>query len=86
MIVEVITAGRKDMARRTIFIPDAVEARARAAAEPGESFSATVTRLIELGAAAAGDPAPPSYIASGEGPEDLGRWAERYLADLGAES
>ena len=37
------------MARRTVNLPDSVEALAREAAEPGESFSATVSRLIEAG-------------------------------------
>lgn len=34
------------MARRTINLPDSVEMIAREAAESGESFSATVSRLI----------------------------------------
>lgn len=70
------------MARRTVNLPDAVEARARRLARDGESFSATVTRLIQEGARAVEGPERPSYVASGEGPDDLGRCAERYLRDL----
>lgn len=70
------------MARRTVNLPDSVETLAREHAEAGESFSATVARLIEAGARAGGGRRPPSYVASGEGPDDLGRLAERYLHDL----
>jgi hypothetical protein len=70
------------MARRTVNLPDSVEALARDAAETGESFSATVSRLIEQGAQASGAGKPPRYVATGEGPDDLGRAAERYLADF----
>jgi hypothetical protein len=67
------------MARRTVYLPDSVEALARANARDGESFSATVARLIEAGAAASGRRRRPSYAGTGEGPEDLGRRAEYYL-------
>lgn len=70
------------MARRTVNIPDSVEAAVRELAHDGESFSAAVTRLIEAGADSLRGRTPPSYVASGEGPEDLGRLAERYLRDL----
>jgi hypothetical protein len=70
------------MARRTVNLPDSVEALARDAAESGESFSATVSRLIELGVGASGSRKPPRYVASGDGPDDLGRAAERYLGEL----
>ena len=70
------------MARRTVSLPDSVEALARAHAAEGESFSATVARLIEAGAHATGGRRPPSYVGAGEGPEDLGLLAERYLRDL----
>jgi hypothetical protein len=69
------------MARRTVNLPDSVEALARDAAQSGESFSATVSRLIEHGAHASGSRKPPRYVAAGEGPDDLGRAAERYLAE-----
>ena len=70
------------MARRTINLPDSVEALARHLAEEGESFSATVARLIEEGARATGRRRPPDYVGSGDGPEDLGRLAEHYLREL----
>jgi len=70
------------MARRTINLPDSVETIAREAAENGESFSATVSRLIVQGAERANGLKPPSYTAAGEGPSDLGRRAEHYLQTL----
>jgi len=70
------------MARRTIHIPDATEALVRELALEGESFSATVTRLIETGAKTLERGRVPSYVASGDGPDDLGRKAETYLRDL----
>ena len=74
------------MARRTVNLPESVEALAREAAEPGESFSATVSRLIEVGARSLRGPRPLSYFAaSGEGPEDLGLNVEKYLRELAEE-
>jgi hypothetical protein len=73
------------MARRTIYLPDSVEALARRQAREGESFSATVARLIEEGARAADGPRVPSYVGSGEGPGDLARDAERYLRRIFAD-
>ncbi len=70
------------VARRTINLPDSVEALAREAAEGGESFSATVSRLIVQAAQSSHGPKPPRYVGAGEGPDDLGRAAERYLRDL----
>jgi hypothetical protein len=70
------------MARRTINLPDGVDELARRLAREGESFSATVARLIEQGASAEHGRRPPRYVGSGAGPEDLGRMAERYLRDL----
>jgi hypothetical protein len=70
------------MARRTIHIPEGTEALVRELALDGESFSATVTRLIEAGAKALKRGRVPSYIASGDGPDDLGRKAESYLREL----
>jgi hypothetical protein len=67
------------VARRTIYLPDSIEALVREHALPSESFSATVVRLIELGAP--DDRSTwPDYIGSGEGgPPDLGINAEKYL-------
>jgi hypothetical protein len=70
------------MARRTVNLPDGVEARARQLQREGESFSATVARLIEEGARAVEGPGRPSYVGTGEGPEDLARRAEEYLREL----
>lgn len=71
------------MGRRTINLPESVEALARGAALEGESFSATVSRLIEAGVRAEHGARPPRYVAAGgEGPEDLGLRAEHYLRDL----
>jgi hypothetical protein len=69
------------MARRTIVLPDAVEALVRDAQEPGESFSAAVTRLVEAGVRSARSPRRPSYVGAGDGPTDLARRAEEYLSD-----
>jgi hypothetical protein len=78
MMMEFIPA-ETTMARRTINLPDSVEAIAREAAQSGESFSATVSRLIVQAARGERGPKPPRYVASGEGPPDLSREAERYL-------
>jgi hypothetical protein len=68
--------------RRTISLSQSVDELARASAQEGESFSATVARLIEQGARAErGAPRGPRYVATGVGPEDLGLMAERYLSD-----
>ncbi len=63
-------------------LPDSVEATVRELAEEGESFSATVARLIEAGARSVRGRKRLSYVASGDGPDDLGRMAERYLKEL----
>jgi len=69
------------MSRRTVYLPDSVEELARESTEAGESFSATVSRLIEEGARNARGRKRPRYVASGAGPHDLGRLAERYLRE-----
>ena len=70
------------MARRTINLPDCIETDVRELALEGESFSAAVTRLIDEGVRSMRGPRRPSYVGSGEGPEDLGINAERYLREL----
>lgn len=70
------------MARRTINIPDAIDAQVRTLAQEGESFSAAVTRMIEAGMKAVNRGKVPSYVGSGKGPEDLGLRAEAYLREL----
>jgi len=67
------------MVRRTLSLPDSVERLLHERAREGESFSAAAVRLILAGAKAEGGKKPPRYIASGKGPVDLGRMAERYL-------
>jgi hypothetical protein len=67
------------MARRTVNLPESVEALARESAEDGESFSATVARLIEAGAEATRGKNLPAYVGSFDGPEDLSELAEYYL-------
>jgi hypothetical protein len=69
------------MTRRTISLPQSVDDLARESALEGESFSATVARLIEQGAQAGGGARPPRYVAAGDGPEDLALAAERYLSE-----
>jgi hypothetical protein len=69
------------MARRTVSLPQSIEDLARESTREGESFSATVARLIEQGARAERGPRRPRYVGSGDGPEDLGRDAERYLRE-----
>lgn len=68
------------MVRRTVNLPDAVDALITQAAEDGESYSAAVTRLVESAAGRSTD-AIPDWIGAGEGPGDLGRRAEDYLRD-----
>ena len=72
----------RTMARRTIYLPESVEKLARESSLEGESFSATVARLIEAGARTAGEGDLPDWIGSFEGPEDLGINAEKYLDEL----
>ena len=67
------------MPRKTIYLPEGAERLVHEHARDGESFSATVLRLIELGANAEDDQAPLEYFGSGEGPGDLGVNAEKYL-------
>jgi hypothetical protein len=67
--------------RRTVNLPDAIDQQVREAAEEGESYSAAVARLVELGVKASGHKQPPAWVGSGEGPADLGRRAEEYLRE-----
>lgn len=65
--------------RRTIYLPADVEEVVREHAVEGESFSATIVRLVELGAREDEHHVPLDYIGAGEGPGDLGINAEKYL-------
>jgi hypothetical protein len=74
--------GDDSVARRTVNLPDSVDALVREIAEEGESYSAAVTRLLLAGAHSIRGKKRPSYVGTGEGPRDLGRLAERYLRKL----
>lgn len=67
------------VARRTIYLPDSIEDLVREHAREDESFSATIVRLIELGALGGDEADWPDYIGSFEGPGDLGINVEKYL-------
>lgn len=75
------------MPRKTIYLPDTTEELVRERTREGESFSATIVRLIELGAAEDVDfgpideeEFPLGYIGAGKGgPPDLAINAEKYL-------
>ncbi|HYT30845.1 MAG TPA: hypothetical protein VEN82_08705 [Actinomycetota bacterium] len=73
------------MPRRTIHLSQRVDELIRRMARPGESFSATVARLVEDGAVAAERRPRMAWIGAGEGAEDLGQNAERYLAEIARE-
>lgn len=75
------------MPRHTIHLPDSVTELVREHTREGDSFSATIVRLVELGASEdikwdseidEGE-FPLGYIGSGEGPSDLAINAEKYL-------
>lgn len=66
--------------RKTIYLPEDVEETVREHAVVGESFSATIVRLVELGAREDEHHVPLDYIRSGNsGLPDLGINAEKYL-------
>lgn len=67
------------VARRTIYMPKAVEELVLKNAREGESFSAAAARMVEQGAVAEDKENRPDWIGSGEGPGDLGINAEKYL-------
>lgn len=82
MISDVIlfrTAILQTMPRKTIYIPESAVELVDGHTREGESFSAAVVRLIELGAREEEQQVPLDYIGSGEGPGDLGINAEKYL-------
>ena len=71
------------MPRRTVSLPSAVDELVHEIAEDGESYSATVARLLEAGARATRAGRRPKYVGSGRsgGPRDLARHYERYVAE-----
>jgi hypothetical protein len=70
-----------EVVRRTLSLPDSIEALVRDNVRAGESFSAAASRLIQAGARLTGGRKAPRYVASGQGPRDLGRLAEHYLRE-----
>jgi hypothetical protein len=70
------------MPRRTINVPPRIDAQVREMARERESFSAAVVRLIEAGIRNEGRRRPPTYVATGDGPEDLSEKAELYLKEI----
>lgn len=66
--------------RRTVNLPDAIDRLVELASEEGESYSATVTRLLE-DAIERDEDTVPDWIGSADGPDDLGRRAEEYLRE-----
>lgn len=69
------------MVRRTVNLADAIDEQVREATEVGESYSAAVARLLELGIKATGRRPRPAWVGAGEGPPDMGRRAEDYLRE-----
>lgn len=75
------------MPRRTIHLPESAEKLVREHTREGDSFSATIVRLIEMGAVEDVDVIPVDeeeyplgYIGAGKGgPPDLSMNAEKYL-------
>ncbi len=65
--------------RRTIYMSNSVEDLVREHAHEGESFSAAIARLVEIGAREGDQSSWPDWIGSFEGPGDLGINAEKYL-------
>ena len=70
------------MVRKTITLPESTVELVHHAAREGESFSATVTRLLEEGARVRSEGRVLSYVGAGEGPPDLSIRAEEYLREL----
>ena len=72
------------MVRRTVSLTQRIDTLIRDAAHPGESYSATVVRLIEAGARALGEGRAPGFIgiADDEGPDDLSRNVETYMRQI----
>jgi len=73
------------MARRTVYLPEVIDQLVHDSVAHGESYSSALCRLVEAGFRAGRGThtgQAPAYVGSGEGPEDLGRMAERYLENL----
>lgn len=72
-------AQAQTVPRKTIHIPEETEKTVREHAREGESFSATIVRLIAFGAREDERHVPLDYLGCGEGPGDLGVNNEKYL-------
>ena len=70
------------MVRKTITLPESTVRVVQESAYEGESFSATVTRLIEEGARLAAQGKVPSWVGSAEGTGDLSQRVEEILREL----
>lgn len=72
------------MARRTVSLPEHVDTTIRSIAERrGESYSATVARLVEEGARRTKERPIPDWIGSADfgPPHDFARNYERYMQE-----
>ena len=67
------------MVRRTTNVSEAVDRLIRQRVAEEGSYSAAVARLVEAGTRTLGRKSVPPYVATGDGPPDLGIAAERYL-------
>jgi hypothetical protein len=70
--------------RRTISLSDLLDEQVKSQALPGESYSATVARLLEEGIRVVQGRQPPAYIGAWkDGPSGhVGRDYEEYLFNL----
>jgi hypothetical protein len=69
------------MVRKTITLPESTVRFVREESRAGESFSATVARLLTERARSGETTRMPSYVASGDGPPDLSQRVEKYLRE-----
>jgi hypothetical protein len=71
------------MARRTVSLPENVDRTIRSISERrGDSYSATVARLVEEGARRTKERPMPDWIGSADfGPRDFARHYERYMQE-----
>jgi hypothetical protein len=70
------------MVRKTITLPESTVDLVRKQARDGESFSATIARLLDERARGSEAVRMPSYVGAGEGPADLSARVEEYLREL----
>ena len=69
------------MIRRTVSLPESVDALVREFARESGSYSAAVARLVEEGGRALRSGKKPRFVGAAAGPGDLGLLAEEYLRD-----